>query len=270
MGDLPSILDLLDLEYIEQDIYRSCVTFTEPHALFGGQVAAQALYAAGKTVPEGRLPHSLHGYFLRAGDTRRPTLFRIERDRDGSSFSARRVVAIQNGEVIFNMAASFSAPRPSPQGPSAQALPDGDATPPPAFPPVGGLPAWKSSRHASFEFRQAPSPHRISEKFWIKCLDPLPPVEEDPLFHAAVLTYISDIGTGLVAMETPGYHAASSVDHAVWFHRQAQMGDWVWVDLRPETVAGGRGWYTGAYYTPDGARVASLAQEMLFRKVLTT
>jgi acyl-CoA thioesterase-2 len=265
VGDLPSILDLLDLEYIEQNIYRSCVTFTEPHSLFGGQVAAQALYAAGKTVPEGRLPHSLHGYFLRPGDTRLPTLFRIDRDRDGGSFSARRVVAIQNGEVIFNMAASFSAQR----SPARPALPDGDATPPPSFPAVDDLPAWKSSRHASFEFRNAASPHRIPESFWIKCLDPLPPPEEDPLLHAAVLTYISDIGTGLVAMETPGYHAASSVDHAVWFHRQARMGDWVWVDLRPETVAGGRGWYTGAFYTPDGARAASLAQEMLFRKVVT-
>ena len=122
MGDRPSILDLLDLEFIEENLYRSCVIVEGPRArLFGGQVAAQALYVAGKTVPDGRLPHSLHGYFLRAGSPLRPTLFQVERDRDGHSFSARRVVAIQNGEVIFNMAASFTAPG---SGPDLDAGPD--------------------------------------------------------------------------------------------------------------------------------------------------
>src|ERR1700724_4765809 len=110
----PSILDLLDLEQVEENLYRSCVVVERPWALYGGQVAAQALYVAGKTVPAGRLPHSLHGYFLRAGSPLRPTLFQVERDRDGHSFSARRVVAIQNGEVIFNMAASFTAPGSGP------------------------------------------------------------------------------------------------------------------------------------------------------------
>src|ERR1700722_15798984 len=115
VGDRPSILDLLDLEFIEENLYRSCVIVEGPRArLFGGQVAAQALYVAGKTVPAGRRPHSLHGYFLRAGSPLRPTLFQVERDRDGHSFSARRVVAIQNGEVIFNMAASFTAPGSGP------------------------------------------------------------------------------------------------------------------------------------------------------------
>ena len=111
-GGQPPILDLLNLEYIEQNLYRSCVVFDgQRPRLYGGQVAAQALYAAGQTVPAGRLPHSLHGYFLRQGSTLRPTVFEVERDRDGYSFSARRVVAIQNGEVIFNMAASFAEPR---------------------------------------------------------------------------------------------------------------------------------------------------------------
>ena len=112
MAHPPTIRELLDLEYVEENLYRSCAVFDEPYRLFGGQVAAQALLAAGRTVPDGRLPHSLHGYFLRQGSTRRPTVFQVDRDRDGQSFSARRVVAIQEGEVIFNMAASFAAPRP--------------------------------------------------------------------------------------------------------------------------------------------------------------
>src|SRR6201996_2959224 len=107
----PSILDLLDLERIEVDLCRSCVVVERLWALYGGQVAAQALHAAGRTVPAGRLPHSLHGYFLRSGSATRPTVFEVYRDRDGGSFSARRVVAIQDGAVIFSLSASFAGPR---------------------------------------------------------------------------------------------------------------------------------------------------------------
>ena len=139
----PSILDLLDLERIEENLYRSCVLVERPWPLYGGQVAAQALYAAGYTVPDGRLPHSLHGYFLRSGSAGAPTVFQVYRDRDGRSFSARRVVAIQNGEVIFNMSASFAEPRagdeheadPAPVVPAPEELPAG-----PPVPGVGGDP----------------------------------------------------------------------------------------------------------------------------------
>ncbi|HUN33213.1 MAG TPA: acyl-CoA thioesterase domain-containing protein [Trebonia sp.] len=265
MDGLPSILELLDLEYIEENIYRSCVTFAEPHRLFGGQVAAQALYAAGKTVPAGRLPHSLHGYFLRAGDAHRPTLFRVDRDRDGGASSARRVVAIQNGEVIFNMAASFARRRVI-----DEPLLDRDATATGPFPAIGDLPAHKYPRHPSFEFRHQLSTDRLPERFWIRCVEPLPAAEDDPLLHAALLTYISDISSGLIRLEPPGYTASSSIDHAVWLHRQARMDGWIWQEMRPETAAGGRGWYTGACYHPDGTRVASIAQEALFRKTVTT
>jgi acyl-CoA thioesterase-2 len=96
-----SLLDVLDLEEIDRDLYRSTLVMADPFPLYGGQVAAQALSAAGRTVPEGRLPHSLHGYFLRSGDAGRPAIFRVDRDRDGRSFSARRVVAVQGGEVVF-------------------------------------------------------------------------------------------------------------------------------------------------------------------------
>jgi len=107
-GEEPGVLDVLDLEEIDRDLYRSTLLFTDPLPLYGGQVAAQALRAAGATVAADRLPHSLHGYFLRSGDAGRPVVFRVDRDRDGGSFSARRVVALQGGEVVFNMSASFA------------------------------------------------------------------------------------------------------------------------------------------------------------------
>ena len=132
MTDLPSILDLLDLECVEPDLYRSRAVFEAHWGMFGGQAAAQALYAAGLTVEKDRLPHSLHGYFLRRGDTSKPTLFRVDRDRDGRSFSARRVVAVQDGGVIFNMSASFAAPAsaPAPGMPDQEAEPANDLPPP--------------------------------------------------------------------------------------------------------------------------------------------
>jgi acyl-CoA thioesterase-2 len=257
-ADQPSILDLLNLEYIEQNLYRSSVVFdAQRPRLYGGQVAAQALYAAGQTVPDGRLPHSLHGYFLREGSPLRPTVFQVERDRDGHSFSARRVVAIQNGEVIFNMAASFTTPRSGV---------DLDAEPAPAAPAASTLPVWGRHNHESFEFRAAQPErggYRMPSKFWIRCTASLP---DDPLLHAAVLTYTSDISTGLLALESDGMQSGPSLDHAVWFHRQGRMDEWTWQDLDPETAAAGRGLYTGAVYSESGVRLATIAQEALFRK----
>ena len=256
-GGQPPILDLLNLEYIEQNLYRSCVVFDgQRPRLFGGQVAAQALYAAGQTVPAGRLPHSLHGYFLRQGSTLRPTVFQVERDRDGYSFSARRVVAIQNGEVIFNMAASFAEPR------SGADLDAGSAPEPPR---PQTLPVWAGIHHReSFEFRTgqtAQDGYRAPSKFWIRCTADL---GDDPLLHAAVLTYTSDISSGMIGVERDDAQSGPSLDHAVWFHRPARMDEWTWQDLVPQTAAAGRGLYTGAVYSESGARVATIAQETLF------
>jgi acyl-CoA thioesterase-2 len=257
-GGQPPILDLLNLEYIEQNLYRSSVVFeADRPRLYGGQVAAQALYAAGQTVPAGRLPHSLHGYFLREGSPLRPTVFQVERDRDGRSFSARRVVAIQNGEVIFNMAASFAEPKTGV---------DLDAEPPPAAPAPATLPAWAGHHHdASFEIRTAEQDRgslRIPSRFWIRCTADL---ADAPLLNAAVLTYTSDLSSGLIGFESDDARSGPSLDHAVWFHRQARMNAWTWLDLIPQTAAAGRGLYTGAVYTESGERVATIAQETLFR-----
>jgi acyl-CoA thioesterase II len=132
--DQPSILDLLNLERLEGNLYRNRIVFERPFRLYGGQVAAQALFVAGGTVPDGRVPHSLHGYFLRGGNTAKPTVFQVERDRDGRSFSARRVLAIQDGEVIFNMSASFAEPRAGMDGggDTSRDPHAGDALPPKA------------------------------------------------------------------------------------------------------------------------------------------
>jgi acyl-CoA thioesterase-2 len=251
---LPSIVDLLDLEYVEENIYRCRTVFEGGRRLYGGQVAAQALLAAGRTVPEGRLPHSLHGYFLRQGSTLRPTLLRVERDRDGQSFSARRVVAIQGGDVIFSMSASFAAPRP---GADVEADLAGEV------PAPDSLPRWTHPYHESFEFRTDLGGRRLPSRFWFRCTADLP---DDPLLHAAVLAYASDISNGLVAFEGNGSQGGPSLDHALWFHRPARMGEWTWQDLVPHSAAG-RGLYTGAVYSAAGSRVASIAQEALFREL---
>jgi acyl-CoA thioesterase II len=256
--DLPAVAELLDLERLAPDRYQSRALYEAPWGMFGGQAAAQALIAAGLTVERDRLPHSLHGYFVRRGDSAKPTEFQVDRDRDGRSFSARRVVAWQNGEVIFSMLASFAVPA-SPRRP----FPDEDAEPVPDMPPVESLLPWPNPKHPSFEFRPVAEPHRLPDRFWLKCTEELP---DDPLVHAAVLTYTSDISSALIRFESEGISTGPSLDHAVWFHRRAQMDEWHWQELVPRTVADGRGWYTVAIYAPDGTRVATVAQEQLFAR----
>ena len=252
-----TVADLLDLEHVEVDLYRSRVALDGPSAcLYGGQVAAQGLYAAGCTVPAGRLPHSLHGYFLRGGSPARPTVFRVQRDRDGGAFSARRVVGIQEGEVIFNMAASFTEPRPDTgQGVHPIRVLSGPGAAIPRVQPY----------HASIEARRAddhqPPAGRWPNRLWIRCVGDLP---DSPLLHHCLLAYVSDISSGLLPLEGNGARTGFSLDHAVWFHRQPRADDWMLLDLSPQVASGGRGWYTGAIYDATGVRAASIAQEALF------
>ncbi|WP_236830908.1 acyl-CoA thioesterase II [Blastococcus sp. KM273128] len=252
----PTVLDVLALEEIDRDLYRSTLLFADPFPLYGGQVAAQALLAAGRTVDPDRLPHSLHGYFLRSGDAARPTVFRVDRDRDGGSFSARRVVAIQGGEVVFSMSASFALPG---------AGPDQQVQEVPAVDHPDGLPVFELPRLFSVEGRRPPQPFPDAHwptRFWARSTVPLP---GDRLVHACVLTYLSDIGTGLSALPEDEAAPGPSLDHAVWFHRHAPLDDWVLMDMVPRTVSGGRGWYTGSITTPGGLLAASFTQETLFR-----
>ncbi|MFP5070667.1 acyl-CoA thioesterase [Pseudonocardia nantongensis] len=251
-----SLLELLDLEPVGRDGFRAPTVFDERYPLYGGQVAAQALLAAARTVPDGRPPHSMHGYFLRSGDTARPTLLRVERDRDGRSFSTRRVVAEQAGEVVFSLSASFQTPE---DGLDQQVDPVPDVAAPEESEP------FEPPRLLGFEGRQPPQPNggRLPTRFWARCTEALP---DDDLMHAAVLTYLSDIMTGLLPLMTEGYEPSASLDHALWFHRPARIDRWMLMDLVGRSTGGGRGWYTGSLSTPDGVLRASIAQESLFRR----
>ncbi|WP_312858077.1 acyl-CoA thioesterase [Pseudonocardia pini] len=255
-------LAVLDLEVIEEDLFRANAVFEDPFALYGGQVAAQALRAAGLTVPAERTPHSLHGYFLRGGNAALPTVFRVDRDRDGRSFSARRVVAIQRGEVIFSIAASFHI---------GQEEPDHQVDPAPEAEDVATLRSCSIPRLLSFEGRMPTQPYEGAERptrFWARCTDLLPDASlpGSAVLHAALLTYLSDISTGLAPLHDVDHRSGSSLDHAIWFHRPVRMDEWVLLDVVPRTVGQGRGWYTGTAHDSAGRLVASLTQEALFRK----
>jgi acyl-CoA thioesterase II len=256
--DLPSLPELFDLERLAPDLFQSRALYDDKWGLYGGQAAALSLLAAGRTVEQERLPHSLHGYFVSRGNPAKPMQFRVNRDRDGRSFSARRVTAEQDGEVIFSMSASFAVPAST-----RKAFPDQEAEPVPDMPPVESLRPRTIHRYPSLEFRpvDGQGDRRVPDRFWLRCTDELP---EDPLVHAAVLAYVSDVSTALLPFEVDGVRVGPSLDHAVWFHRPANMADWHWQELIPRTVAGGRGWYTVAIYAPDGTRVATVAQEQLF------
>ena len=257
--------ELLDLEELDTDLYRGVNESTSElrPALYGGQVAAQALRAAANTVPDGRLPNSLHGYFLRPGRSDRSVILRVARDRDGGSVSARHVVARQNGEVIFSMSASFQSPREgaewsSPRIPAAR--PD-DIAEPTGFSRfnttmrIRPLPAT-----VPYEEGQWPVPARL----WLKTRRPLP---DDPVLHACVLAYASDMGSGFGDGVVPGVaRGGPSIDHALWFHQPVRMDDWVLLEMWPLKAGGGRGLYTGSMQDLQGRVGGVLMQEVLFRR----
>jgi acyl-CoA thioesterase II len=253
----PGLPDLLDLERIEVNLFRTTMTHDDPRGLYGGQVAAQALRAAAATVEADRQPHSLHGYFLSRGDASRRVLLTVTRDRDGGSYSNRRVVAVQQGTVIFNMTASFHRTEPGP---------DYQAHAAPAVQPPDGLPSLEiRSSLYGIEIRAPEQPQpgqQWPSRVWLRARDSLP----DDILHACALTYVSDMFTGLAAV--PGLRHVgppTSIDHAVWFYRRVALDDWVLMDLQPESIAGGRGTYTGRIFGRDGRLAAGLAQESVFR-----
>ncbi len=253
----PTLLDILTLESIEENLFRANLVFDEEWALYGGQVAAQALLAAGRTVDSARRPHSLHGYFLRKGDSSIPTVFEVFRDRDGRSFSARRVVAVQHGAVIFNMSASFHVDQVSADS-QHEEMPDTESP--------DDLPPWTLSRLFSFEARRPTQPFRdvpeVPTRFWARASIELP---DDPLLQTCALTYVSDWSTGVLPAPDGTAYPLASIDHAVWFHRPCDMTEWTLFDYRPGRTGNGRGWYSGSLFHRDGSLVASLAQETLFR-----
>jgi acyl-CoA thioesterase-2 len=264
------LLDLFTLEELDANLYRAPnpTQSTEYRpTLYGGQVAAQALLAAAHTVPEGRQPHSIHGYFLRAGRFTRPTVMAVDRDRDGRSFSARHVNALQDGEVIFSALASFHEPEPGVEYEKAALRLDVDG---PEMVPATRADEDRIGHDVMFDVRYLPPGDAafpwVSSRMWVRPRTTLP---DDPVMRACVLTYMSDMGWAFREVTTSdGRHIGGpSIDHAVWFQRLAPVGDWMLIDLEPLSVAGVRGVYSGTIHHCDGALAALIAQETLLRPV---
>ncbi|HUC57756.1 MAG TPA: acyl-CoA thioesterase domain-containing protein [Streptosporangiaceae bacterium] len=257
MPDTPHLLDVLTLERLDADLFRSAVVYDDPYGLYGGQVAAQALRAAAETVAADRHPHSLHGYFLSRGDPTRPVLLHVHRDRDGRSYSNRRVIAVQNGVVIFNLAASFHVDE---EGYDFQAHQAPEVTGPEELPDF-----TLHTRMLGIEIRmpeQATEGQTWPSRVWLRSREKL----DDETLHACALTYVSDMFTGLASVRgIADVGIVTSLDHAVWLYRRVAMDDWVLMDLQPESTAGGRGMYTGRIFSRDGTLAAGIAQESLFR-----
>jgi acyl-CoA thioesterase II len=249
--------ELLTLERIEDNMFRSVVVSDEPAGLYGGQVAAQALRAAAATVAGDRHPHSLHGYFLSRGDKSRRVLLTVHRDRDGGSYSNRRVIAVQNGVVIFNMVASFHVLE---DGQDYQAH-----QPPQVTAPEHLANSDIAARLHGVDIRipEQPTPgQQWPSRVWLRARNLL----ADDVLHACALTYVSDMFSGLASVPNRTYTGPlTSIDHAVWIYRKAAMDDWVLMDLLPESTAGGRGMYSGRIFCRDGTLAAGIAQESLFR-----
>lgn len=277
---LKHLVELLDLEELEVNIFRGVSPKEDRQRVFGGQVAGQALVAAGRTVETGHV-HSLHGYFLRPGDPKIPILYEVDRIRDGRSFTTRRVVAIQHGRAIFNLAASFHREEsgltyhpPMPVVPPPESLPTFRERVQPFRDQLG---SW-ADRERPIDMRMCdpvgsrPESWRSpSASVWLKTNGRLP---DDPMLHACVLAYASDLTLLDTSLRPHGLMWSpdrkvmmASLDHAMWFHRRFRADEWLLYVQTTPASAGGRGFATGSVYTRDGVQVASVAQEGLIRLV---
>ncbi|MHB0775940.1 acyl-CoA thioesterase [Halomonas sp. WWR20] len=269
---LDDLVALLGLEMLEENLFRGSSQDLGFPQLFGGQALGQALSAASQTVDTERKAHSMHGYFLRPGDAKRPVVYQVDRVRDGGSFTTRRVTAIQGGKPIFFCSASFHGEEEgfqhqtnAPQVPSPESLMDqrvtassiGDVT----GHPIEMLPV-KGSIHS--EGITPPT-----KQLWFRLAGDLP---DDSALHRYLLAYSSDfnlLGTALQPHDTdfsdPRLQAAS-LDHSLWFHRDVQVNDWLLYDMDSPWAGGARGFARGNIFNRDGELVASVAQEGLIRK----
>ena len=283
---ISGFVDLLSLEQIELNLFRGWCHAGAPLRAFGGQVAAQALVAAGRTVDPGRAVHSLHGYFMRPGDPRHPLVYEVERLRDGRSYATRRVTAIQGGEAMFTLSASFKVPEDSPDRQRAvPPLPDPDQLDDPyvAWAGGGAESYWSTTGRYTLEMRIVPRgasglpkpQDGVEEQFvWLKSASALP--GDDPLLHVCALAYLSDLtlaSTAAMHLQPPRAERRgparinlASLDHAMWFHRPFRADEWLLFAQRSPTSADGRGLAQGEFYTRDGLLVASVVQEALVRE----
>jgi acyl-CoA thioesterase II len=276
---LGELLDLLDLETIEVDLYRGRSPKTSMQRVFGGQVAGQALVAAGRTAPDDRSVHSLHAYFLRPGDPTVPILYEVDRIREGRSFTTRRVAARQHGQAIFHMSASFQvaedgfehqATMPEAPGPeNLKTLAEMMAAAGRDRETVRTELRAIDVRYVLPE-REAPPPGNVPgrQQIWFRAVGQLP---DDPLLHVCVLAYASDLTLLGATLGPHGILPGSdrvqmaSLDHAMWFHRPFRVDEWLLYDEESPSASGARGLATGRIFSRDGRLVASVVQEGLIR-----
>ncbi|OMC18600.1 acyl-CoA thioesterase II [Mycobacterium colombiense] len=270
-----AIEEILDLEQLEVNIYRGSIFSPESGFLqrtFGGHVAGQSLVSAVRTVDPKYQVHSLHGYFLRPGDAKERTVFIVERSRDGGSFATRRVNAIQHGEIIFSMGASFHTDQ--------EGIHHQDSMP--AAPPPDGLPGLNSIKvfdDAGFKQfeewdvcivpreRLQLLPGKASQQqVWFRHRDPLP---DDPVLHICALAYMSDLtllGSAQVThLDVREHLQVASLDHAMWFMRPFRADEWLLYDQSSPSASGGRSLCQGKIFTQSGEMVAAVMQEGLTR-----
>jgi acyl-CoA thioesterase-2 len=286
---LRSLLDLLDLEQIEQDIFRGQSRSAVIPRVFGGQVAAQALVAAGRTVPADRHAHSLHAYFLVAGDPGAPIVYTVDRIRDGRSFTTRRVVAIQHGQPIFHLSASFQTyeegldhQEPMPDAPDPETLPTAEEMLPryaDRFTDDGVLRRLLEARAAvdlryvhEPPFATAGTAREPRSQVWFRTNGKLDGGVDQPLLHVCLATYVSDmtlLDSVLLAHGRGGWVTGdvvgASLDHAMWFHRPFRADEWLLYDQRSPSASGGRGLGQARIYTRDGRLAISVIQEGVVR-----
>lgn len=279
---LQDLIHLLTLERLDTNLFRGESRDIGTNRVFGGQVLGQALAAANYTV-EGRVAHSLHAYFLRKGDQEAPIIYEVDRQRDGRSFTSRRVVAIQHGHPILNMAASFQVEEAGlehqssmPQVPPPDSLKDVrdyrqrliDSV------PEGNLPRYLL-HDRPFEFRPVqlpqfidPEPREPRANIWFKTVEALP---DDPQLHRAMLAYISDYYLISTATRPHGTSVfdpqlqLASLDHALWFQRPFRLDEWLLYAIESPSAAGGRGLSRGQIFDQQGKLVAVVAQEGVMR-----
>jgi acyl-CoA thioesterase II len=281
---IDKLLDLLDLEQIEVNIFRGRSPDETVQRVFGGQVAGQALVAAGRTVPDGRPVHSLHAYFIRPGDPAVPLIYTVDRVRDGRSFTTRRVTAIQHGKPIFTLSASFhreehglehstampSAPPPAQVRPNVERLLAATGKPMPDH-ILDNRIDLRSVGPLTVELARDPSLRAAGDQsnlVWVRVTEDLP---DDPLLHVCLMTYVSD----LTLLETvlldhrvsfaEGRVAAASLDHAMWFHRPFRADQWLLIAQESPVATGSRGLVRGQVFTEAGDLVVSVMQEGLIR-----
>jgi acyl-CoA thioesterase-2 len=277
---IEEVMDLLDLEKIEENIFRGQSPEDRMQRVFGGQVLGQALVAASRTV-EGRVCHSFHAYFLRAGDPKIPILYEVDRARDGASFTSRRVIAIQHGKQIFNMSASFQVPEKGLEHqfdmprvpPPEQLMDEHEARKKWLENAPEEAKAWMSKprpiemRPVILDDWMNRKPREPFDNVWIRATGP---VTDNVIVQQSIMAYASDMSLLDTALLPHGRSWQSpiqmaSLDHAMWFHHPFKMDDWLLYAQDSPSASGARGFNRGALYTRDGKLVASVVQEGLMR-----